>query len=205
MHVQPTAIFRHMARCMGLRSFHICMAWIKDSISAGVSTWSSESRNHACLRHSAEVGLALSWYVRSCWQRCFASLLLVMRPQFGPLRCSSCHLTCCLAASVTLPVTSKGSLFVKSSNMTQPMLQTSLFGPQLPFQTSGAIVAGVPATLLPRMPKIPRQQTSAMPRSQTTTCGMMAKNLPLSADSVVCSSRMFWLFRSLCTTPFEWM
>mmetsp|Transcript_36331 Transcript_36331/g.86856 ORF Transcript_36331/g.86856 Transcript_36331/m.86856 type:complete len:224 (+) Transcript_36331:167-838(+) len=205
MHVHPTAIFKHSARCIGLRWRQLSIALHRADTSFSVNRISSHSLNQGCLKLSDAVGLDASLKVSSCLHKFRAFWLHAMSFQSGPLRCSSSHFSCCLeGATKPAPTTSKGSLFAKSSNITQPMLQTSLFGPQLPIHTSGAIVAGVPATLLPRMPKIPRQHTSAMPRSQTTICGMVSNRYPLLSSSVVCKSRMFWPFRSLCTTLLEW-
>mmetsp|Transcript_58000 Transcript_58000/g.169565 ORF Transcript_58000/g.169565 Transcript_58000/m.169565 type:complete len:616 (-) Transcript_58000:545-2392(-) len=200
MHVHPTAIFKHSARCIGLRWRQLSIALHRADTSFSVNRISSHSLNQGCLKLSDAVGLDASLKVSSCLHKFRAFWLHAMSFQSGPLRWSSSHFSSKFRAT---PETLKGGLLEKSSKVTQPMLQTSLFGPQLPIQTSGAMVVGVPATLLPRMPKMPRQQTSAMPRSQTTMCGRASKMLP-SLSSVVRNSRMFWPFRSLCTTLLEW-
>mmetsp|Transcript_91351 Transcript_91351/g.289601 ORF Transcript_91351/g.289601 Transcript_91351/m.289601 type:complete len:461 (-) Transcript_91351:302-1684(-) len=202
--VLPTAIFRHIARCMGLRWCQVSTASHTDLTSFCESWLSSATLNQRCLRASDAEGLAASLNVRSCLHRAKPSGLHCMSVHSGPLRWSSSHFSCCLDPALTPPLTLKGRLFAKSSNMTQPRLQTSLFGPQLPLHTSGAIVHGVPAILEPRcMPKMLRQHTSAMPRSQMTTCGGISNSpWPSSPDSLL-SRRRFWPFKSLCTTPLE--
>mmetsp|Transcript_48361 Transcript_48361/g.138134 ORF Transcript_48361/g.138134 Transcript_48361/m.138134 type:complete len:321 (-) Transcript_48361:576-1538(-) len=180
----PAASFRQKALCIGLLSRHVCTASHRLSMSVDVS-WQSLTISHWCLRHSTAVGLAPSLKVSNCRLKHFASLLEDIIIQLGPFRCRSSHFVRCFAASVTPPEMSKGNLLVKSSYRTHPMLQTSLLGPQLPIHTSGAMVAGVPATLVPRMPKMPRQHTSAMPRSHTTTCGSKSNTLPSGPHSVL--------------------
>mmetsp|Transcript_113795 Transcript_113795/g.321815 ORF Transcript_113795/g.321815 Transcript_113795/m.321815 type:complete len:201 (+) Transcript_113795:383-985(+) len=88
----------------------------------------------------------------------------------------------------------------------QPRPHMSAFGPMSPFQTSGAMVAGVPfaspASFLLNH-ELLGSSTIARPRSDKTACGLVLKR-PRMSGSGACRSKMLPLLMSMCTSPLAW-
>mmetsp|Transcript_42907 Transcript_42907/g.113600 ORF Transcript_42907/g.113600 Transcript_42907/m.113600 type:complete len:319 (+) Transcript_42907:799-1755(+) len=103
--------------------------------------------------------------------------------------------------------TCKGRRRLMSSKSTTPMLKTSAFGVISPFQTSGAIVAGVPIGWLNL--KLPGRKSCATPRSMTMTCGWSKSWASVWSSGADTGIRVFLLgmrrmladFMSKWTTP----
>mmetsp|Transcript_102793 Transcript_102793/g.257883 ORF Transcript_102793/g.257883 Transcript_102793/m.257883 type:complete len:268 (+) Transcript_102793:265-1068(+) len=124
---------------------------------------SAFAENHLWSKQATMVGRSVSVYISMLRHMSLDNFDVFTLSQFGPCLCRA------LQSLGSQLRAQKGTSPASNSYRTQPRDQTSHLGPKVPIQTSGAIVVGVPAIILPLGSEEPN--ISETPRSIMTAWG----------------------------------